>query len=266
MLSVIESALCEHTGEPSKATDSDKGTCARIVLLARRVRHRALNLSPTIGSQRRRQPGLSSVLAGSSELSKPTRFPFTAAHIHRVPKPPRSSHPPKSVLVTRCSPSHSFLLCCLSINAAFTNTQRVIPFIPFAPRRNQGVNPKLHSGPDCPQPQRAAFRIQQSRASLSESTAPQLSTGLVFLATPRHWVEDTNNPLYPIPALSTAVIHPPRTARSLFTTAIRTVPLSEATCSASSTPSSASLKVRSDRQRARRDVADAQCSLYERLV
>ena len=123
--------------------------------------------------------------------------------LHRAPMPPRSSHPPKSVLVVRCSPSHSFLLCCLSINAASTNTQRAAPFLPFAAPRNQGVNPKLHSGPHYPRPQRAAFRIWQSRASLSESTASQLSTGPVFLATPRHWIEDTNNPLYPILATST---------------------------------------------------------------
>lgn len=166
-----DGALCVHNEQTWRATEAIKeGTAAGRVISQAQCNQRALARGPT-KTGRTQEPV--SLAAASIICARPHRA-CSPLHgpLHRAPMPPRSSHPPKSVLVVRCSPSHSFLLRCLSINAAAsTNTQRAAPFVPFAAPRNQGVDPKLHSGPHYPRPQRAAFRIWQSRASLSESTA-----------------------------------------------------------------------------------------------
>ena len=133
----------------------------------------------------------------------PPGSPFTAAHsTHRAPKPPRSPNPPKSVLVTCCLPFITLVSTLFTFPSTLPcPTPASSTTAPsFCSPRKQGANPKLHSGPRYPRPQRAAFRIWQSRASLNEPTASPLSIGPVFLATPRHWIKHTNNPLYPIPA------------------------------------------------------------------
>lgn len=108
----VESHQVDQKRAPQRAVLYERGT----VLSARPGQYLP---SPTDGfCARQLRAKCLSLALGRNRCAGP-RSPFTAAHTHRAPKPPRSSHPPKSVLVVRCSPSHSFLLCCLSIDAAF---------------------------------------------------------------------------------------------------------------------------------------------------
>ncbi|KAH6637612.1 hypothetical protein C7974DRAFT_144861 [Boeremia exigua] len=167
----------------------------------RLARHRAVN--PRWAAQQGQRacvsgsPAYRARQAASGALSS---FPLHGGPHHRTSKPPRSSHPPKSVLVTCCSPSHSFLLCRLPITATNSSER---PSLPLPSTKSRGKSETSFRA-SLSATQHAAFRIWQSRASLSESTAPQLSTAV------------PNNPLYPIPAQhpapSTAAIHPHRAA------------------------------------------------------
>jgi hypothetical protein len=104
----------------------ERDTPRRAVILAR---HRAINTSRWVAQQANATVALSSALGPiKSAILGP---PLHGGPQHRAPKPPRSSHPPKSVLVVRCSTSHSFLLCSLSIDAAFllTHSERPRSFL-----------------------------------------------------------------------------------------------------------------------------------------
>lgn len=89
------------------------------------------------------------------------RSPFTAAHSTARPSLlALHTHPSQSLsFAARHHTRFCFVVCPSEL--LFTNSQRAAPFLPFTARRNQGVNPKLHSGPHYPRPQRTAFRIWQ---------------------------------------------------------------------------------------------------------
>jgi hypothetical protein len=127
-------------------------------------------------------------LAPRSRGLPPSRRPTS----DRAPSTP-SSHPPVIQLLsldtTLVSTFYFPRLSLSPISPSLLSTNSSLPparYIPLALPANQGVNLKPHSGPPTPHPQRPAFRItQQSRTSLSESTASRLPPVPIFLATPR---------------------------------------------------------------------------------